>query len=363
MQVRIGAFPARKKIWPVVPILSAVSAIVFGFRSPAFLSTADADERLPLSQREGVAVSERPASSLPVPVLGPELGDYILLTGGEFIMGSQRSWEPDEKPEHKVSLKPFYIGRTPVTNREFVRFLNGDKVKPGEYLTSQLPLERRSISFHDGEWTCSEELECDACSCESWVLADRCCRWLTLTSGKVCRLPTEAEWEFACRGSEGRKFPWGEETKGMAERAWLWRTSSSRSPGKIAVASFPKGATPEGVCDLIGYMDECCSDWYSSEYYAISPADNPKGPAKPSKQPAKVVRGGLEHDYKGFFHRSQYFGVLPGCYIPLGWTRSRIVDAMKSPADASHVYGRLGFRVVVEAEELQEGREAALQKR
>jgi formylglycine-generating enzyme required for sulfatase activity len=351
MQICIFLIPSRKSTRAAATNISVIRAIFIGFQSLVFLSIANADERLTLTQSDVVAGSDTPASTLPVPVLGPKLGDYILLSGGEMLMGSQSSWEPDEKPEHKVSLKSFYIGRTPVTNREFVRFLNGDKLKPWEFISSQLPVERRSISFHDGEWVCSEELECDACSCESWLLADRFCRWLTLTSGKVCRLPTEAEWEFACRGSEGRKFPWGEETNGMADRAWLWRTWSSHRPGKIAVASFPMGATPEGVCDLIGYMDECCSDWYSPEYYEISPADNPKGPTEPSKQREKVVRGGLAHDYQGLFHRSQYFGVLPSCYVPMGWTRNEIVDAIAPPPDASHVYDRLGFRVVVEVEE------------
>ena len=300
-----------------------------------------------VDQNDPPAASAKPGSPPGAEVLGPGLGHYILLDGGEFVMGSKAAVDEDERHEHEVSLRPFYVGRTPVTNAQFVRFLNEDHVSSKEYVSGRLPANRRSISEKDGVWNCDPDLADDACGCETWKLADRYCRWLSQLTGKACRLPTEAEWEFACRGKEGRRYPWGNKADRIWQRTWQWRGWDSRKPGKVAVGSFPEGATPEGVCDLVGYMDECCSDWYSAEYYAQSPKDNPQGPLEPTLRNGKVRRGGLEHPYEGFFHNSQYFGVLPSGYLPTGWSRQDLGRAT-SPRGPSEVDGRLGFRVVVE---------------
>ncbi|MCA9009670.1 MAG: hypothetical protein KDB01_07990, partial [Planctomycetaceae bacterium] len=98
MQICIFLIPSRKSTRAAANI-SVILAIIIGFRSLAFLSIANADERLTLTQSDVVAGSDTPASSLPMPVLGPKLGDYILLSGGEVLLGSQSSLEPDEKPE------------------------------------------------------------------------------------------------------------------------------------------------------------------------------------------------------------------------------------------------------------------------
>lgn len=171
-------------------------------------------------------------------------------------------------------------------------------------------------------------------------------------TGRKCRLPTEAEWEYVCRGKEGRKFPWGNNEDDLDSRVWRWRRSAKSK--KIPVGSFPKGATPEGVCDLVGYMDEMCSDWYDRDYYGKSPRKNPEGPSEPRPyENAKVTRGGLERPYTGgpplvrLFRDSKYLGVLPIAYLPRGWSRG----VAAPPENAEQVYGRLGFRVVVESTE------------
>ncbi len=291
-------------------------------------------------------------------ILGPDLGEFIFISGGEFTMGRDNGEREDQRPEHLVELSPFSIGRTPVTNAQFVRFLNETHGKQSEYLCSQIRWAKPSVTFVDGSWTCAQGTEKDAASGESWILAGRYCDWLSATSGRKCRLPTEAEWEYVCRGKEGRKFPWGNTEDELESRVWHWRTWRSSTPNRVPVGSFPKGATPEGVCDLVGYMDEMCSDWYDPEYYGKSPRKNPQGPSEPLRTErfwdAKVTRGGFEHHYSsegisGFFRRSQFLGFLPSSFLPRGWSRSYLPNQASPPKTADAVFLRLGFRVVVES--------------
>lgn len=284
-------------------------------------------------------------------ILGPGLGEFIFIVGGEFTMGCNSGEKDDEKPEHPIVLSSFFVGRTPVTNGQFVRFLNEARIKPDEYLCAQVPWAKSGITLVDDKWVCAQNAEAAAVCGESWIVAERYCEWITRKTGRKCRLPTEAEWEYVCRGKEGRMFPWGNDRTNLNDKVWRWRRSSEFD--KVPVGSFPKGDSPEGVCDLIGYMDEMCSDWYDPEYYAKSPKMNPKGPSEPQPyKNAKVTRGGLHRSHTSgstivrMFRHSKYFGVLPSEYLPRGWTRGKAIP----PKDSGSVYGRLGFRVVVEEE-------------
>ena len=103
---------------------------------------------------------------------------------------------------------------------------------------------------------------------------------------------------------------------------------------------LPDGATPEGICDLIGYMDEMRSDWHDPDYYAHSPRKDPKGPTAPGPyENAKVTRGGLERPRTSgsgivkILRDSQSFGVLPTTYLPRGWSRGKAVPPEDSRLD------------------------------
>ena len=133
-------------------------------------------------------------------ILGPGLGEFIFISGGEFTMGCNQGENDDERPEHVVRLSSFFVGKTPVTNSQFVSFLNEARVKPNEYLYSKVSFGRGSVMFIDGKWNCGPHTEDEAACGENWILAERYCVWLSAKTGRKCRLPTEAEWEYVCRG-------------------------------------------------------------------------------------------------------------------------------------------------------------------
>lgn len=183
---------------------------------------------------------------------------FIRIPAGEFLMGSSDDdlmAHPSEKPQHIVFLNEYWIGKTPVTEEQFRIYQPKHNFIPEE---AQDPIVNIS-----------------------WDEAQGFCNWLSKTSGLPIRLPTEAEWEKAARGTDGRLFPWGNEDPNsfnIYDRI-----------GGYAVGSFLEGASPYGVLDMAGNVFEWVSDWYEAEYYQHSPPENPKGPKTGQE---KVMRGG-----------------------------------------------------------------------
>jgi formylglycine-generating enzyme required for sulfatase activity len=174
----------------------------------------------------------------------------VRVPAGEFLMGSvEGTGEPHERPQHRVHVSEFLIDKTEVTWRQFRQYVEATAV----------PLPPAPV------WGTPEDY---AVSNVVWSEAKGYCEWV---GG---RLPTEAEWEKAARGADGRKYSWGNEWD--PERCNSFEGGPHRPE---SVGSFPNCVSPFGVLDLPGSVWEWCADWYGETYYAESPSSDPKGPA------------------------------------------------------------------------------------
>ncbi len=187
-----------------------------------------------------------------------------LIPSGEFVMGDDGSPFGPEKPAHVVYLDAFWIDETEVTNAQYRSCVEaGACGAPGLW---------DDAAFSD--WTDDRQPVL-----VSWSGAQTYCQW---AGG---RLPTEAEWEKAARGTDGRLWPWGNSfVEGRANLKGEEDGYAFTAP----VGMFPGGASPYGLLDMAGNAAEWVADWYAADYYAAAPARNPTGPAGGEK---KVIRG------------------------------------------------------------------------
>jgi serine/threonine-protein kinase len=201
-------------------------------------------------------------SSLP-PVIRESHGEeMVLIPAGTFQMG------PDRR---QVYLDAFYLDRTPVTNLEFQRFLEATGYRPENR-------ERFVIHWRFGKIQPGQEHH--PVVYVSWEDARAYAQW----AGR--RLPTEAEWEKAARGTDGRKYPWGRSEPGTTKANY----GNTRS-GPVPVGSYPEGASPYGILDLAGNVWEWCEDFDDPSFYVEGPAQNPKN-TRPGEKALLVMRGG-----------------------------------------------------------------------
>jgi len=190
----------------------------------------------------------------------PSLEGMAYIPAGKFTMGGDDG-DRDERPAQEIHVDAFYIDRTEVTNREYQKFIDatGHRV-PLAAMKVHLPCEWVDGRYPEGRGDHPVVLV-------SWEDAIAYALW----AGK--RLPTEAEWEKAARGTDGRKYPWGNEWDPA-------RCNSSHSDTRdtTPVGSYPSGASPYGCLDMAGNLQEWCLDIYQKFYYPVMPAFNPQGP-------------------------------------------------------------------------------------
>ncbi len=187
----------------------------------------------------------------------------VFVPEGTFTMGSNVG--NNEKPAHIVYLDSFWIDQTEVTNAMYAKCVQAGNC--------QLPVSNSSIGVR--EYYNNPQYADYPVVNIRWDDAKTYCN----KAGR--RLPTEAEWEKAARGTDGREYPWGNTSPNH-------RLANYGSYSPAEVGSYPDGASPYGVFDMAGNVEEWVADWYSSTYYTVSPTRNPTGPV--SSQ-GHVVRG------------------------------------------------------------------------
>ncbi|MDP9267008.1 MAG: formylglycine-generating enzyme family protein [Acidobacteriota bacterium] len=189
----------------------------------------------------------------------------VRIPEGWFQMGHPQGFD-SERPVHRVWVDAFLMAARQVANTEYARFLDSTQSPP--------PLFFAKPGFDHPQQPVVGV---------SWFEAVAYCEWLSHQTGKRYRLPTEAEWECAARGGrEGTLYPWGEDPpQSRAGYRARWIT------GPEPVGGTPPNAS--GLYDMCENVHEWCSDWFDAEYYASSPARDPRGPEAGTR---RASRGG-----------------------------------------------------------------------
>jgi len=219
----------------------------------------------------------------------------VYVPAGDFTMGSNDY--DREKPPHTVYLDAFWIDKYEVTNALYKKCVDAGKCSA--------PSERKS--YTRDSYYGNAQYDNYPVIYVSWNDANAFCAW----AGK--RLPTEAEWEKAARGTDGRIYPWGNQWDVRTTRRLNFSDKNDPTGpsdneaddgyGDTApVGTYPTGASPYGALDMAGNVWEWVADWYDSNYYSNSPRNNPKGPSSGS---SRVLRGG-SWDYLQFVVRAAY---------------------------------------------------------
>ena len=203
--------------------------------------------------------------------------------------------EEDERPVHRVHVSEFFIGRFPVTNDEYARFIQSTgHPAPTVRGLPLIALGGREAVFRDTAQPYIWEHEQPPAGHGSHPVvlvryddALAYCHWLSETTGRAVRLPTEAEWEKAARGGvEGSRYPWGNDID--ASRGNFLIDPALRSQrGTRPTGTYPPNAY--GLYDVCGNVWEWVSDWYSPEYYGQGEASDPRGLQAGN---LRIVRGG-----------------------------------------------------------------------
>jgi serine/threonine-protein kinase len=221
----------------------------------------------------------------------------LFVPGGEYILGAEDIGE-EEKPIHRAILSPFWIAKYPVTNEQYGRFLRAN------------PLARSPQYWTEGWFNQPQQPVVGV----SWEEAKAYCRWASL------RLPSEAQWEAAARGTDGRHYPWG-----SAEPMPVHANFDNREGRPSRVGSYPRGAGPFGALDQAGNVWEWCEDiWDESAYQERNGQRDPL--SFTGYTAARCLRGG-------------------------SWDRGAwvLAAACRSWVEASWRSERIGFRCVLPA--------------
>jgi len=245
------------------------------------------------------ALIERAKDALgPEPRITNSIGmELVLVPAGAFEMGSAAGSE-DERPVRSVYVDAYYVGVHEVTNEQYEEF------SPG----------------HRSKWKKYSPADSMPVIAVTWEEAAAFCAWLSKKEGVTYRLPTEAEWEKAARGTDRRTYPWGDEPPLSTDGTWRCNLAPSKDRATwrkdgfelaAPVGRYPSGASPYGALDMAGNVYEWCADWYAKDTYATGEARNPTGPERGEK---RAIRGGSFTNRSSSLRSANRLGKEPGFY-------------------------------------------------
>jgi formylglycine-generating enzyme required for sulfatase activity len=213
----------------------------------------------------------------------------VSIPEGTFMMGLENGNTDNTQPVHRVNVSEFLMSATEITQRQFQRVMGKN---PSRVIGNNFPVE--NASWFDAVRFCnriSELTGLDLCyNTDTWQ-----CDF----SKNGCRLPTEAEWEYACRAGSNEKYCFGNDKSRLTEYAWYSANTSGTYPVGV------KKPNAWGLYDMHGNVYEWCCDFYDENYYKDSPINNPTGPQSGSY---RVLRGGSwsnHSDYIRSAHRGR----------------------------------------------------------
>lgn len=272
-----------------------------------------------------------------------ELGDgvkleLVLIPAGSLVMGDDNGLD-DEKPAHKVTItNPFYLGRCEVTVEQFRRFVEATDyatdAEKGTGFQGAFGWDRETMDFKMNEeysWRKTGFAQTDSHPVlnVSWNDAMEFCNWLSHKESATYRLPTEAEWEYACRAGTTTRYYHDNDSEGIDKVANVADAEfKSQFPELEAVIKDSDGyayTSPVGsflpnsfgLYDMHGNVWEWCADWYDPEYYARSTTDDPAGPTTGDE---RVYRGGGWFNCaRGFRSSSRSAGLPDNRHLTLGF--------------------------------------------
>ena len=257
------------------------------------------------------------AAQATLPAWVPEL---VKVPAGPFLMGStdeqiaavvsqgaNADWVKREKSQHRLTLPDYWIGKTPITNAQFRPFVDGDGYTNQAYWTVAGWQWRegekliKPLYWDDAKWNGAAYPVVGV----SWFEAVAYCRWLSKQTGIAFRLPSEAEWEKAARGSDGLIYPWGNTWD-----ASLVNSSESGLQKTTPVGSYPKGASPYGALDMAGNVWEwCATQWLKPYPYQLE--DEWPTAYVEANADYRMLRGGSWYNNSTYVRGAHRFYFLP----------------------------------------------------
>ncbi len=235
-----------------------------------------------------IHVNGQPLSTELVAIPGTDLSiKMIQLSGGSFLMGNNNSINANEKPARKVTVSPFWMGAFEITHDQFDAFFKDDQTSQGSKVDA---ITRPTPQYIDLSWNMGKEggYPVNSMSVDGALMF---CRWLYEKTGKFYRLPTEAEWEYACKAGTSTKYYFGNDFTKLPQYAWF-KSNSNNKYQKVGL----KKPNPWGFYDMLGNVAEWTMDQYDAAYYKKMTDGETDKIVLPSSRYPRTIRGGSYMD-------------------------------------------------------------------